>query len=269
MKTNGTFMCVDEAMSHLLSRIVTAGVESSPRGKKVRELIGQSITFDMRYPIVTKPSREIGYRFYPAEAAWILQGRKDMGYWQEMNMPFFWEYSDDGFFYDGAYGPPVVEQLSYVCDALANDHDTRQAVINVWRPNPRPSRDIPCTLSFQFIARDGRLHCVQSMRSSDAWLGYPYDVFNASMLSSYVILLLRERKKLGRTGLELGNHTMQIGSSHVYEAQWEKALAFVDDDETFDVSPFNPHQYDSPRHLVETLYDKAKSKHGIDPRKQK
>lgn len=266
---NGTrvFECADEAMSHLLDRIMTHGEESAPRGKKVRELLGEKITFDMRYPIVTKESRKMGYRFLPAEAFWILSGRNDLEFFRGLNMPFIWEFSDDGFFYNGAYGPRVVDQLTYVCDVLADDHDTRQAVIEVWRPNPRPSRDIPCTLSFQFIARGGRLHCVQSMRSSDGWLGYPYDIFNASMLSLYVILLLRCRKTRGRANLTLGTHTMMIGSAHVYEPQWESALKFIDDTTYSRYDSYEPEHFETPQSLLQYLRNEALT--GIDPKPQR
>lgn len=259
------FPNIDHALAHALDRVMTQGAESAPRGKKIRELVGQSITFDMRYPIVTRASRKIGYRFYPAEAAWIISGRNDLRFFRELNMPFIWEFSDDGFFYQGAYGPQVIEQLSYVCDLLSDDPDTRQAVVSIWRQNPRPSRDIPCTLSYQFIARGGRLHCVQSMRSSDVWLGYPYDAFNAAMLTAYVILLLRARATRGRRDLALGNHTLVVGSQHVYEPQWDSALEFVDDRRDVPCVAFDPAWYSSPDALLDYLIERARHPDGVDP----
>lgn len=264
--TTGVFENIDQALSHALDQVMTRGQESAPRGKRVRELIGETISFDMRYPIVTKPSRKIGYRFYPAEAAWILSGDNRLETIKRYS-PFIWEFSDDGFFYQGAYGPRVVDQLSYVCDVLADDPDTRQAVIEVWRPNPRPGRDIPCTLSYQFLARDGMLHCVQSMRSSDVWLGYPYDAFNATMLTMYIILLLRDRATRGRKDLKLGYHTLMVGSQHVYEPRWQQALDFVYDHDAVTYAPIDPSKFDRPQALIDFLWAKAASPEGIDPRK--
>jgi thymidylate synthase len=257
---------IDKAMTHVIDVLLSQGVDAKPRGKLVKELIGQSVCFDMKYPIVTKPSRKIGYRFYPAEAAWILSGRNDVDYIKRFS-PFVEQFSDDGFFYQGAYGPRVVDQLTYVCDMLADDPDTRQAVIEVWRPNPRAGRDIPCTLSYQFLARGGHLHCVQDMRSSDAWLGYPYDAFNAAMLTTYIILLLRERKTRGRDNLEIGTHTMQVGSQHLYERDWENALHFLNDHDTANYPSLNLYDFQSPSHLIEWLLSIAEDKVGIDPRR--
>lgn len=260
---NAFFETVDGALRHAIANVIENGEETSPRGKKIYELIGQSISFNMAYPIVTRPSRKIGYRFYAAEALWILSGRNDLEFFRDLDMPFIWEFSDDGFFYNGAYGPRVIDQLTYVCDALIADIETRQAVMEIWRPNPRPSRDIPCTLSYQFIARGGHLHCVQAMRSSDVWLGYPYDAFNAAMLTMYVILLIHQRSS---HRLRLGSHTMMIGSQHLYEKEYEAATVFLDDSTTVNYPPFVPHMFGGPQHLLDWLRDRAVSPKGIDPR---
>lgn len=255
MNANTAHPSANAALAHLLGQILDTGEESAPRGKKVTELLGLSISFDMRQPLVTLCARELGYRFAPAEAAWILSGDNRVETIRQYSR-FIWEFSDDGVFYSGAYGPKVVDQLTYVCDVLGNDWDSRQAVIDVWRPNPRAGRDIPCTLSFQFLVRERKLHVVQCMRSSDAWLGYPYDVFNASMLAGYVILLLRDRKAASTRGdLTLGTHTMMIGSSHVYEQNRDLAVALMRDMDTlFEYPDFQPYAFDSPDGLVKHLW---------------
>jgi hypothetical protein len=124
-------------------------------------------------------------------------------------------FSDDGHYFSGAYGPKVVDQLRYVIDSLVKDPDSRQAVLTIWRENPRDSRDIPCTVAIQWLVRDGELHCVDTMRSSDVWLGIVYDWFNFSMLSAYVLLLLRERNAAFNE-VGLGTLRLTAGSEHLY-----------------------------------------------------
>lgn len=259
---NSVFQTIDDACEHLFDRIISTGSRHAPRGKPVREIVGNTIAFDMRNPVVTAPSRRWGYKFAPAEAAWILSGDNRLETIKRYS-PFIWEFSDDGFFYSGAYGPRIIDQLTYVCDMLSDDHDTRQAVIEVWRPNPRPGRDIPCTLSYQFLARDGLLHCVQSMRSSDAWLGYAYDAFNAAMLTTYVILLLRERGARGRQGLELGSHHLVVGSHHLYEKDVEPALEVIRDTQRGDYMSILPTQFQTPQSLIDFLWDMAARPEGL------
>jgi thymidylate synthase len=49
---------------------------------------------------------------------------------------------------------------------------------------------------------------IATMRSSDAWLGFPYDLFNFSQLLNWVA---------GQIGVEVGWIQMDLGSSHLYQ----------------------------------------------------
>jgi thymidylate synthase len=168
----------------------------------------------MQRPILSVKQRKLGYKFLAAEAWWIITGKNDVASIKKYS-PHIASFSNDGRHFDGAYGPRIVDQIRYVVDSLERDVDTRQSVASIWRPNPRDSKDVPCTISVQWVIRDAKLHCIDTMRSSDAWLGWPYDVFNFSMLSAYVLLLLRERSKFFEE-IQLGNLWLTAGSSHLY-----------------------------------------------------
>ena len=185
---------------------------SSPRGMKTYELIGEQLKIDMEYPVLTVRARRLGYKFMAAEAHWIMSGDNRV----ETIAPYSKEivnYSDDGVTYFGAYGPKFKEQVDHVVKSLTKDKDSRQAVINIWRESPPVTKDTPCTLSLQWLIRNGQLHCIATMRSSDIHKGLPYDVFNFAMLSQYVRLALKE---YGGMTIALGSLTMQLGSSHLY-----------------------------------------------------
>ena len=87
------------------------------------------------------------------------------------------------------------------------------------------------------------------------------------MLSTYVCLILRERKDRGRKDLQLGHHTMHIGSAHVYEPQWQSALAMVDDEDSVFYRPLSPDFFPTPASLISRLWTMANTDVGIDPRK--
>lgn len=177
------------------------------------ELIGDQLIIDMQYPILHHPARtRMSPNFMFAEAAWILSGRNDL-LGISFYAPSISRFSDDGRFLAGAYGPKIVDQLPYILECLTHDPDSRQAVINIWRERPHPSKDIPCTTSVQFLLRGQYLHTVVTMRSSDVWLGLPYDVFTFSMLSAYVLLMLRSRLK---RDIMLGYMVHNAGSRHLY-----------------------------------------------------
>lgn len=167
-------------------------------------------------------------------------------------------FSDDGVRFDGAYGPKVVDQLRYVIDSFRKDIYTRQAIIDIWRPNPRDSSDIPCTLSLQFLIRDGHLNTIATMRSSDIWLGWPYDVFNFTMITSYIALELM--KDLGI--VPLGYLYVRPGSLHLYESNWEEVQEILNDGWLDCVHrKWDPYVYD---HVNTMISDLEFAKHNKD-----
>jgi thymidylate synthase len=141
-------------------------------------------------------------------------------------MSFYKTFSDDSIVMRGAYGPKIIDQLGYVVDAIEHDKDSRQAVINIWRERPGPSKDIPCTTSLQFIVRKGRLNCIATMRSNDVVKGFTYDVFTFSMISLYVSHLLRARGIY----VNLGDLYVNVGSLHLYDSDRDKAKGWVKED---------------------------------------
>lgn len=182
-----------------------------PRGMKCYEVISGHYQVPMPAFIDLK-ARNVNLPFMFAEAAWIISGSNRLGDLTPY-MKVYKNFSDDGVFLRGAYGPKVVDQLPYVVDCLVKDNDSRQAVMTIWRERPGPSKDIPCTVSIQFFIREDVLHSVVTMRSNDIVLGFTYDVFTFSMIANAVRLLLKER------GIDvvLGTLCVNPGSMHLYE----------------------------------------------------
>lgn len=215
---NNPILDVNSVWFETLYHLHKQGQEFAPRGMKTKELLGHQTLVDMSRPVLTVPERKLGYKFMAAEAAWILSGDNRVSSIAPYSKAIS-SFSDDGMFFNGAYGPKVMDQISYVVETLLNDPDSRQAVINIWREKPLKTKDVPCTISLQFFFRDGLIHCQDTMRSSDVWLGWPYDVFNMSMITLAICIMLR--KRTGKDIFRPGILTLTAGSQHVYEPQWE------------------------------------------------
>lgn len=209
--------------------ILFNGSTRNVRGFNTLELLASQIVVPMMDPILRLKSRKLNYKFMFAEALWIITGRNDVDFFTGV-MENIKRFSDDGAYFNGAYGPKIVDQLPYITSCFKEDIFTRQAVINIWREKPGKSKDIPCTLSLQFLIRENlekrsrlELDCVATMRSSDMYLGLPYDVFNFSALSLYVSKLL---EKTGCTAqkITLGNLYLTAGSQHIYKENKEKLV---------------------------------------------
>lgn len=214
---------VNAAWLQLYKKVNCRGTVVAPRGLPIREIQAATISVDMEYPLLTIPQRGINYKFAAAEAAWIISGRNDVEYLARYN-PRMREFSDDGITLAGAYGPKLANQIGYVVDTLVSDRDTRRATMTIWRPNPETSRDIPCTVAFDFKIRGGYLNLHAFMRSSDVWLGVPYDVFSFSMFASFIASHYNRRVTRDQY-VGLGTLYLTAASSHVYETHWDKINA--------------------------------------------
>jgi thymidylate synthase len=230
MNYNVPIFTANEAWLNTISEILSHGSESSPRGLPIVEVINHTAVIDMKHPVVLNKARALSYKFMAAEAWWIQSGRRDVASISKYckNIARF---SDDGEVFFGAYGPKIMDQLDYVIRSLIRDRDSRQAVLTIWRDNPPLSKDIPCTVSMQWLIRDNLLVCISNMRSNDIWLGFPYDVFNFSMLSWHVLVELKRRSpEFSR--VELGVLCANAGSRHFYVKDIEKTEDYTPADLT-------------------------------------
>jgi thymidylate synthase len=197
------------------------------------------------------PVRVLNPAFAVAETLWILSGSDD---------PWIFEfngrlarYADDGLL-RGAYGPRMrawrgeVDQLDRVRTLLSRDPDSRQAVIQLFDPGRdwNGYRDVPCTLGYRFFIRDRRLHMHTTMRSQDLWLGFPYDVFAATLLQELLA---------GWLGVDLGAYHHHVDSLHLYEKDVVAARALpVDAPHTRPMDPTGMPWSDMPE-LLRTVID--------------
>lgn len=204
-----------------INDILVNGDPASPRGKMTREILQRTMVVDMRRPVLRVPDRNLSYRFMAAEAYWILSGDDRV----ETIAPYnsrIKDFSDDGERFFGAYGPKIASQLPYVIKKLLTDVDSRQAGLTIWRECPPNTKDVPCTVAVFFSVRSSKLNAHVFMRSSDIWLGVPYDVFNFSMLSHLVCGLLNEQLSLVNA-ISPGSLFLTAASSHLYEINWGDA----------------------------------------------
>lgn len=198
-----------------LKNLVYNGLTVAPRDQKCCEMTDIKLVLNhANHNILLDPTRKLNYRFMVAEWLYIWFGHEDVKTIGQYN-PNMAAFSDNGVDFNGSYGPPILHQWPRILQLLGEDITTRQAVIQIYRPPMGPTKDVPCTLTIQFLVREHQLNTLVSMRSSDIWLGLPYDIFNFTMLANILAAQLH---------VQLGWFSINLGSSHLYESNRKKAL---------------------------------------------
>ena len=201
--------------------------DASPRGQKIKEIIGASFTIlNPRDRIPYVAGRKFGMTYMVAELLWYLSGNNQTE-WISKYSAFWKDISDDGKTANSAYGarlfqphPKIAQgrlnQWEYVIEELKRDPDSRRAVMHLRVPDDSidAKLDVPCTLALQFFIRDGKLHQVANMRSSDVIFGIAYDIPAFTLFQE---LLANE------LGVDVGTYTHTSNSLHIYERHFAMA----------------------------------------------
>lgn len=224
---------LDELWVHMTNKVLDEGQFIGSRDGACHELIGQSmVLLDPTANIAAR--RKISLAYAAAECLWYLSGTTDIALIKAY-APQYERFSDDGVTANGAYGGRLygsvmrqngkhaylsrLAQLEAVIQILQDKPDSRQAVLSLWqqfdlhRAAYDPSKDLPCTLSVQFILRQNTLNAIMTMRSNDLWLGLPYDVFCFTTI---------QRLVADQIGAELGWFKLDVGSLHIYQRNVDK-----------------------------------------------
>lgn len=123
--------------------------------------------------------------------------------------------TEDGKTIFGGYGPRLfdlrgIDQINNILRLLMEKPTTRKAVIQLFNAEDLVGKhpEIPCTCTLQFLLRDNRLHMFTTMRSNDAFVGLPHDIFAFTMIQEIIARSL---------DVELGEYNHAVGSLHLYE----------------------------------------------------
>lgn len=215
---------LDDLLSETVEALRRSGLEVEPTKGAARELIG--VTLELSNPrsrLSVTESRGLVFSCL-GEFLWYASGSNALDHIQYY-IPRYDEFSDDGAILNGAYGPRLFaggsdSQVATVVELLRRKPSSRQAVLQIFGAEDllKESKDIPCTCILQFLVREGRLHLVVMMRSNDAFVGLPHDLFAFTMLQEMVARSL---------GVELGTYLHMVGSLHIYKHDLQKASEYL------------------------------------------
>ncbi|MHA1302122.1 MAG: thymidylate synthase [Candidatus Heimdallarchaeaceae archaeon] len=105
------------------------------------------------------------------------------------------------------------EQLRYIIPELGANPESRQVIITMYdrhqdMMNWRGLDRVPCSLTYQFLIRDKKLHCIYSMRSCDFVNFFQADVYCTIQLMNFIA---------DKIDIEVGSFTHFLGSLHAFK----------------------------------------------------
>ncbi|MBI0003610.1 thymidylate synthase [Bartonella sp. M0177] len=231
---------IDDILFKLYPKIIKSqNVVESTKGRN-RELTG--VLLKLKNPRARLCRAEIRKILYSSlgETLWYFSGRNDLAF-IKYYIPRYRETSglpENAVTVRGAYGPKLFGsggQVKKVITILKEKKSSRQAVIQIFDKSDltkiikelrsekkdigKKIVDVPCTCTIQFLCRNNRLNMVVSMRSNDAYIGLPHDIFAFTFLQEYVATCL---------AMKLGEYYHFVGSLHIYENKIKEAKKYID-----------------------------------------
>jgi len=216
----------------LLQDILDNGTRKGDRtGTGTLSVFGRQYRHDLSqgFPLLT--TKKLHLKSIINELIWFLSGDTNTRWLKENGVSIWDEWATP----EGDLGPlygaqwtawPTrdggsINQIDYVVDCLRNNPDSRRILFHGWNVEYLPDEGIspqdnvqagrmalpPCHLLYQFYVAGGRLSAQLYIRSSDSFLGLPY---NTASLAALTMMLAQQ------CDLEPGEIIITTGDSHLY-----------------------------------------------------
>jgi len=202
-----------------LKYIIENGVKKEDRtGTGTISIFGYQIRFDLSkgFPLVT--TKKIHFKSVVHELLWFLSGVTNIKYLQDNGVKIWNEWSNP----DGELGPvygkqwrrwessngKIIDQISLAIEQIKNNPDSRRIIINSWNVGDISSMALPpCHYSFQFYVSNNKLSCMFQMRSTDSFLGLPFNIASYALLTHIFAQ---------QCNLDVGDLIWTGGDCHIY-----------------------------------------------------
>ena len=194
----------------LLKDTLNNGDYHNTRNGMTYSVFAKMIKFNISnfFPLIT--TKKTFFKGIVEELLWFLRGstnskeleKKGVNIWKGNSTR---EYLDSvGLFdYEEGYLGPIYgyqwrnyngnnfDQIKYVLQELLKDNNSRRAIINAWNPIQLNKQALPpCHLIYNFYKDKNGLSCMMFMRSSDLFLGLPFNIASTALLTIIIAKLL-------------------------------------------------------------------------------
>jgi thymidylate synthase len=209
-----------DAEYHKLERhILRNGTKKTDRtGTGTLDTFGYEMRFDLSkgFPLLT--TKKLHLRSIIYELLWFLKGDTNIKYLNDNKVTIWDDWADKNGDLGPVYGYQwrswpdsngmAIDQIKQVIASIKNNPDSRRHIVSAWNVGMLNEMALPpCHLLFQFDVTDGKLSLKLYQRSTDVFLGLPFNI------ASYALLLMMIAQVCG---LQPGTFIWTGGSNHLY-----------------------------------------------------
>ncbi|WP_046003486.1 thymidylate synthase [Pseudoalteromonas rubra] len=222
----------------LLRDVLENGTQKGDRtGTGTRSVFGRQIRHNLQdgFPLLT--TKKLHFKSIANELIWFLKGDTNKTWLNENGVKIWDEWALENGDLGPIYGKQwtawptkdggEINQIDYVVDTLKNNPNSRRILFHGWNVEYLPDESMspqenveagrmalpPCHLLYQFYVADGKLSGQLYIRSSDIFLGLPYNIASLSLL---VHMLAQQ------CDLEPGEVIVSFGDLHAYSNHMEQ-----------------------------------------------
>lgn len=219
--------CLDDLLRHTYKKLLKSNIIITTTRGITTELHG--VLLEMTDPRARLSRTELKGTIFSClgELFWYLSKTNKLDH-ITYYLSIYKDYSDDQQTIYGGYGPRLFnmhnkfDQIKNIIKLLTERPWSRRAVIQLFDASDivEYHKDIPCTCTLQFIVRDSRLFMFTNMRSNDAFLGLPHDIFVFTMIQEIIARSLN---------CELGTYKHYVGSLHLYKNNLNSVKRYINE----------------------------------------
>ncbi len=192
----------------LLRDILDNGVAKGDRtGTGTTSVFGRQLRHNLAdgFPLLT--TKKLHFKSIANELLWFLNGDTNKNWLNERGVKIWDDWATESGDLGPIYGRQwtawptrdggTINQVDYVLDCLKNNPDSRRILFHGWNVEYLPDESLspqdnvrqgrmalpPCHLLYQFYVAEGRLSSQLYIRSSDCFLGLPYNIASLALLT--------------------------------------------------------------------------------------
>lgn len=187
------------------------------------------------FPLLT--TKKLHFKSIANELIWFLSGDTNTAWLKENGVSIWDEWATESGDLGPIYGAQwtawptrdgnSINQIDYVVNCLRTNPNSRRILFHGWNVEYLPDESMspqdnvragrmalpPCHLLYQFYVAAGRLSAQLLIRSSDSFLGLPYNTASLALLTTMLAQ---------QCDLEPGEIIITTGDSHIYSNHLEQ-----------------------------------------------